>query len=382
MTNLSKIFTESVSQLGVGKPELEALTRLFKVCLESALEEDDEEDYSEDGFIRNAFDSDEDNTDATTLISATSFGKEDLPDDISKEETSPFDYPLDWENNDNVDDNDNDNTPIEAFNATAGTNLTKAYSLLAPKLLANGCCDANNIDNLHEFINWLLSVFETKFKSDTALNTFAKDTKYDANRMDKVVNVIYNGKKTAQLLLEINTALKDVLVKATLNDSKAISNAAGQINDYIVKRFDHAASDKQMSAEQRDPNVITKWDGVGFVDIDRDVDHVDPNEAPASQAEINSKLGTNTNTATGQSDPAMFKEDSDIDEIDKALNAFISVIPTAGLEPDEAEAFNKPLDKTLIDTAKDMAEKRASLMKNHAGNIVDSSVLNYDDDDL
>ena len=380
MTNRTKIFTESVSQLGVGKPELEALTRLFKVCLESALEEDDEEDYSEDGFIRNAFDSDEDNTDATTLISATSFGKEDLPDDISKEETSPFDYPLDWENNDNSDDNDNDNTPIEAFNATAGTNLTKAYTLLAPKLLAKGCCNAINIDNLHEFINWLLSVFENKFDSDTALNIFTQDTKYDANRMDKVINVIDNGKKTAQLLSEINTTLKDVLVDATLNDSKAISNAAGQINDYIVKRFDHAASDSQMTAEQRDPNVITKWDGVGFVDIDRDVDHMDPNEAPASQEEINSKF--DKKKTAKQSDPAMFKEDSDIDEIDKALNAFISVIPTTGLDTAEAEAFNKPLDKTLIDTAKDMAEKRASLMKNHAGNIVDSSVLNYDDDDL
>jgi len=380
MTNRTKIFTESVSQLGVGKPELEALTRLFKVCLESALEEDDEEDYSEDGFIRNAFDSDEDNTDATTLISATSFGKEDLPDGISKEETSPFDYPLDWENNDNVDDDDNDNNPIEAFNATAGTNLTKAYTLLAPKLLAKGCCNAINIDNLHEFINWLLSVFENKFDSDTALNIFTQDTKYDANRMDKVVNVIYNGKKTAQLLSEINTALKDALVNATLNNSKAISNAAGQINDYIVKRFDHAASDSQMTAEQRDPNVITKWDGVGFVDIDRDVDHIDPNEAPASQAEISSKL--DKNKTAKQSDPAMFKEDSDIDEIDKALNAFISVIPTTGLNTADADAFNKPLDKALINTAKDMAEKRASLMKTHAGNIVDSSVLNYDDDDL
>ena len=380
MTNRTKIFTESVSQLGVGKPELEALTRLFKVCLESALEEDDEEEYSEDGFIRNAFDSDEDNTDATTLISATSFGKEDLPDDVSKDETSPFDYPLDWENNDNVDDDDNDNNPIEAFNATAGTNLTKAYTLLAPKLLAKGCCNAINIDNLHEFINWLLSVFENKFDSDTALNIFTQDTKYDANRMDKVVNVIYNGKKTAQLLSEINTALKDALVNATLNNSKAISNAASQINDYIVKRFDHAASDSQMTAEQRDPNVITKWDGVGFVDIDRDVDHIDPNEAPASQAEISSKL--DKNKTANQSDPAMFKEDSDIDEIDKALNAFISVIPTTGLNTADADAFNKPLDKALINTAKDMAEKRASLMKTHAGNIVDSSVLNYDDDDL
>lgn len=380
MTNRTKIFTESVSQLGVGKPELEALTRLFKVCLESALEEDDEEDYSEDGFMRNAFDSDEDNADASTLISATSFGKEDLPDDISKDETSPFDYPIDWENNDNEDDNENDNTPIEAFNATAGTNLTKAYTLLAPKLLAKGCCNAINIDNLHEFINWLLSVFETKFDSDTALNIFTKDTKYDANRMDKVINVIDNGKKTAQLLSEINTTLKDVLISATLNDSKAISNAAGQINDYIVKRFDHAASDSQMTAEQRDPNVITKWDGVGFVDIDRDVDHMDPNEAPASQEEINSKF--DKKKTAKQSDPAMFKEDSDIDEIDKALNAFISVIPTTGLDTADAEAFNKPLDKTLINTAKDMAEKRASLMKNHAGNIVDSSVLNYDDDDL
>ena len=64
--------------------------------------------------------------------------------------------------------------------------------------------------------------------------------------------------------------------------------------------------------------------------------------------------------------------------------AFLNMMPNVLqiLEPDEAEAFNKPLDKTLIDTAKDMAEKRASLMKNHAGNIVDSSVLNYDDDDL
>lgn len=380
MTNRTKIFTESVSQLGVGKPELEALTRLFKVCLESALEEDDEEDYSEDGFIRNAFDSDEDNTDATTLISATSFGKEDLPDDVSKDETSPFDYPIDWENNDNVDDDDNDNNPIEAFNATAGTNLTKAYTLLAPKLLAKGCCNAINIDNLHEFINWLIYVFENKFDSDTALNIFTQDTKYDANRMDKVINVIDNGKKTAQLLSEINTTLKDALVNATLNNRKAISNAAGQINDYIVKRFDHAASDSQMTAEQRDPNVITKWDGVGFVDIDRDVDHIDPNEAPASQAEISSKL--DKNKTANQSDPAMFKEDSDIDEIDKALNAFISVIPTTGLNTADADAFNKPLDKALINTAKDMAEKRASLMKTHAGNIVDSSVLNYDDDDL
>lgn len=379
MTNRTKIFTESVSQLGVGKPELEALTRLFKVCLESALEDNDEEDYSEDGFMRNAFDSDEDNADASTLISATSFGKEDLPDDISKDETSPFDYPIDWENNDNEDDNENDNTPIEAFNATAGTNLTKAYTLLAPKLLAKGCCNAINIDNLHEFINWLLSVFETKFDSDTALNIFTKDTKYDANRMDKVINVIDNGKKAAQLLSEINTTLNDVLVNATLNNRKAISNAAGKINDYIVKRFDHAAADAD-AAEQRDPNVITKWDGVGFVDIDRDVDHIDPNEAPASQDEINSKF--DKKKTAKQSDPAIFKEDSDIDEIDKALNAFISVIPTAGLDTDAAESFNKPLDKALIDTAKDMAEKRASLMKNHAGNIVDSSVLNYDDDDL
>ena len=365
MTNRTKIFTESVSQLGVGKPELEALTRLFKVCLESALEDNDEEDYSEDGFMRNAFDSDEDNADASTLISATSFGKEDLPDDISKDETSPFDYPIDWENNDNEDDNENDNTPIEAFNATAGTNLTKAYTLLAPKLLAKGCCNAINIDNLHEFINWLLSVFETKFDSDTALNIFTKDTKYDANRMYKVINVIDNGKKTAQLLSEINTTLKDVLVNATLNNRKAISNAAGKINDYIVKRFDSLDLD----------GICT-----GSVDIDRDVDHIDPNEAPASQDEINSKF--DKKKTAKQSDPAIFKEDSDIDEIDKALNAFISVIPTTGLDTDAAESFNKPLDKALIDTAKDMAEKRASLMKNHAGNIVDSSVLNYDDDDL
>ena len=43
MNERVKIFMESASQMGVGKPELEALTKLFKVCLESALMLDDEQ---------------------------------------------------------------------------------------------------------------------------------------------------------------------------------------------------------------------------------------------------------------------------------------------------------------------------------------------------
>jgi len=152
MTNRLRLFTESVAQMGVQKPELEALTKLFKVCLENAIglydDLDSDEAYYEDDSenvlnIDNDDESTDDDFDANGVDAST------LADNLS-ERTTP-------DPADDIAEIEDEISEPKRTESTAGTTLADAYVKVAPKLLDKNLCKPSDIDNMAKFIDWLIS---------------------------------------------------------------------------------------------------------------------------------------------------------------------------------------------------------------------------------
>lgn len=339
MNNRVKIFMESASQMGVGKPELEALTKLFKVCLESALEDEDNIDLYED-------DLDEDGEDASSLTDHTksSWDEEDEMDELNPDEETL-------------------NTPVES---TVGTKLANAYIQYAPKLLARKMCTPANVGSLHAFITWLLTKFKD-YDYKSYLNNAVDSPSYDTERMDDMLYLVDMGSPVVQLLTDINNTFGDTLKQATLTNETSIFTAARAINDFISETF----SQPDVKNEPADPNIIV---AEKFYDVGSDIDAGDPNEKKE-------KLGADKAETT--SSPDKFDADADMDIIDKAVDAFIKFTPTIGMSDREAANFNKPIDKETKKKLKTAATKRGEVSKMYNGDVVDANAWKKaDEDDL
>lgn len=352
---------ESASQLGVGKPELEALTNLFKVCLESALEDEANlDDYPDTDNLDGTF-IDEDGEDASTL---TDHSTTYYDDDVNE-----YDYL---------------GKKIRADKSTLGTTLTNAYIQLAPKLLDRGMCKVDDIDNLATFIDWLLKQYNEKFDKNTALEPFSRNPSYKEDRIDEVVNVIDKGDKVAQLLKEIKDTFSQELSNASITNEQTIFPVAGSINDFITNKFDNATDDEHLNAEQIDQNVITTEGG--FVDIDNDIDHIgDPTEEQlrmAAEAKRASNDARNKKSTSDTQDDS-FKDDESLTTVEDAVNDFLHVIPTVSLSYSEVADFNKPVKKETKKKLKTVAAKRGEVRKMYNGDVVDANDWkNPDEDDL
>lgn len=364
MTNRIKLFTESVAQIGVPEPELEALTKLFKVCLESALEDEQNPDY---------YDGD------TLDLDISAYGvnsSDEASDDVDVNErfalySRPEIYDEEDENNEN---NSHEERITES---TAGTTIADAYIKVAPKLLDSNQCTPKDIDNLGKFIDWLIGKFKA-FDSEQYMRqaeAVAKAGKsYDADRMDKCLNVVGVGTSVVQLLNDIKTEFSDELGKATLTNEASIFSAAKDINNFVAKRFAGVVDNADIYAT-RDDNVVT-YDK-GFYDIDDDSHEATQEERMAAEkaSKNNSVKGAKAETPTDQ-----FPTDTEVETVDKALADFVSFIPSSNMSDTNAAEFDKPIDHAKKSRAKQIADQRAAYTKAHKGDVIETSSLETDDD--
>ena len=358
MSNRIQIFMESVAQMGVGKTELEAFTKMCKVFLESALEDeanlfDYPDDDNDDDDSR-----DEDGEDASTL---SDHSKTYYDDEVNE-----------------YDDLDEKNMPVKS---TLGTTLANAYIQLAPKLLDRDMCKVGDIDNLSNFIDWLLTKFNKEFDKTTALEPFTRNSSYKEERMDEVVNVIDTGDKVAQLLKEIKDTFGQELSSASITNEQTIFPVANAINEFITKKFDNSTDDEHLNAEQIDQNVITREGG--FVDIDNDIDHIgDPTEEQLRMAAEAKRMSNDarSNKTTSDTQPDSFNDDASLTTVEDAVKDFLHVIPTVGLSESEVDAFNRASGKAKKEAIKKLAGQRADFTKKHKGKVIEASALNDDDD--
>ena len=370
MNNRIQIFTESVAQLGVGQTELEALTKLFKVCLESAVELDDEENW-EYATDTPEFDLSEDGVNSVEddTPSLDEFG--DSPDNV----VDASSYRERWNRRDEEPSERPQDEPVES---TLGTKLANAYIQIAPKLLHTNQCSPSDVDNLSKFIDWLIAKFNsfdpTRYMEQVT-KQYNSNQSYDEARMDKILNVISVGTQVVQLLTDIKNTFGKELESASLMNEPSIFTAAKDINAFVADKFNVNGAD--FNGEQADPNII--YDDTGFIDVDKK-DTSAPTEEQERIAAKPSQPNTSAKPTKKDSSPDTFSSDDDIDTVEKAVDDFINFVPTIELSDSEAADFNKPVDKTKKSSAKKIAEQRADYTKKHKGDVVEASTLNDDDD--
>lgn len=372
MTNRLKLFTESVSQMGIGTEEAAALTKLFKVCLESAL---------------GVYDYDEENPDYydgdTTDLDIKEYGvntKDDAREDIDvNERFNLYSHPeINDEMNEYGPDEENTETTVES---TTGTSLVDAYIKVAPKLLASNQCSPKDIDNLGKFIDWLVNKFNSfdskqYMKQAEDLTKAGKD--YDADRMDKCLNVIDKGTPVVQLLRDIKAEFGTDLEQATITNESSLFAAAKDINNFVAKMFAGLAKGANID-NQRDTNVVT-YDK-GFYNTDDD-SHEPSRDELNMAAEASRMKANNTKS---ESSPDKFPADTDVKDVDKVLTDFVSFIPSSNMSDLDAADFNKPVDTEKRNRAKKVANQRAEYTKTHKGDVIETSSLSSGDnpwDDL
>lgn len=373
MTNRLKLFTESVSQMGIGTEETTALTKLFKVCLESALGVYDYDEENPDYY-------DGDTTDLDIKeygVNATDDAREDM--DVN-ERFEQYSRP---EINDEMNEfGPEENTEEKIVESTTGTKLAEAYIKVAPKLLASNQCAPSDIDNLGKFIDWLIKKFnlfdsEQYMRQVEAMTKAGKD--YDSDRMDKCLNVVEMGTPVVQLLQDIEAEFGKELEQATITNESSLFAIAKDINNFVAKRFAGLANDKDIENE-RDKNVVT-YDK-GFYDIDDDSHDATKEERAAAEANSANEY---TKNAKAEASPDRFSADIDAETVDNAMNDFVSFIPSSGMSDRDAAEFNKPVDKAKKTRAKQVANQRAEYTKSHKGDVIETSSLGYGDnpwDDL
>lgn len=351
MNDRVKIFMESASQMGVGKQELEALTKLFKVCLESALEDEDNIDLYED-------DVDEDGQDASSLTDHMKprWNEED-EDDFDQAQTEPLESAL-------------------------GTKLAHAYVQIAPKLIDNNKCSADELGNLSKFIDWIIKAYR-KFNPEEYMERVASQYQrrksYDTDRMDKILNVISLGSRVIQLLTEIKTTFSDELTNATFTNEASVFPVAKDINAFMAEKF-NTGSD-EFDAEQADQSII--YDDSGFRDVDAEEERANPNKEKALTDEEIRQINSAAKKTNQDTSPDTFSPDEEIDTVEDAVIDFVNFVPTIGLSDSEAADFNKPVKKETKEKLKTAAAIRGEVRKKYSGDVVDANDWKKaDEDDL
>lgn len=372
MTNRLQLFTESVSHLGIAKPELEALTELVKACLESAVSDMD------DGFDPDnpEYDSELNLIDNST---ATEEEEEQLPDadsdfdTLSKKENRDMNELLRYRQ-------EEVNTPeVHVHESTVGTTLAETYIKVAPKLLDIGKCTPDEIENLSAFITWLCNKFNSfdqkKYMASVATKLDNGEQDYNEEQMDKVVGLLNIGPAVVQLLNEINNtenAFHDNLVSASLTNTKDVFAVAPQINTFVADMF-QGFEDGNAEDTREDPDIL--YDDTGFIDIPEEED--EPTDEEATEETSTEETSTEGETATLNDNATNPEEESDtgfpadtsIETVEKAVNDFIELIPTIDLNDEETEAFANAGGKNK---AKAVADRRAELKKQNSGNVIES----------
>jgi len=372
MTNRLKLFTESVAQMGVQKPELEALTKLFKVCLENAIglydDLDSDEAYYEDDNENNLnIDNDDESTDDD--IDANGVDASTLADNLS-ERTTP-------DPADDIAELEDDIPEPNRTESTAGTTLADAYIKVAPKLLDRNLCKPSDIDNMAKFIDWLISKFNS-FDSDKYMRQAEalagrRRNSYNTDRMDKCLSVIGSGTYVVQLLKDIAAAFHDKLRVATLSSESSIFSVAKDINDFVSERF--GGSDTSDLSATADENVVTY--GKGFYNIDDDSHEATPEERMAADKMMENPSAKDTQP---KSDVDSFSPDTTVESVDTTLADFVSFIPSSDMSDRDAADFDKPLSKEKKKRAKLLTNQRAAFANAHRGDVVETSSLDAGDD--
>ena len=349
MNERVKIFMESASQMGVGKPELEALTKLFKVCLESALEDEDNIDLYED-------DVDEDGQDASSLT----------------DHMKPR-----W---DEEDEDDFDQTQAEPLESTLGTKLANAYVQIAPKLIDKNMCSVDEIDNLSKFIDWLIKAYK-KFNPEEYMEKVAvkyqRRKSYDTDRMDKILDVVNLGSRVVQLLTEIKNTFSDEIRNATFTNEASVFPVAKDINAFMAEKFDTGSDD--LASEQADQSII--YDDSGFRDVDAEEEKANPNKEKALTDEEIRQINNSAKKPTQDTAPDTFSPDEEIDTVENAVIDFVNFVPTINLSDSEVADFNKPVKKETKKKFKTATDKRGEVRKMYNGDVVDANAWKKTDED-
>lgn len=386
MNERVKIFMESASQMGVGKPELEALTKLFKVCLESALMLDDEQNLEYDtdttgfDFSEDDYDS-EDNNERPSMYDSEYDDVDDLDTRLPGErrDTLKTDKSI-WRDDDigfNAPPEQRDNIKYES---NVGTSLANAYINFAPKLLDRNICTAKDADNMANFIDWLIKAYN-KFNPREYMakiaDQFDRKKSYDTDRLDKIVNVASLGPHVVQLLTEIKNTFSDELATAAFTNEASVFPVAKDINTFISDKFNTDSED--LDAEQADQSIV--FDDSGFRDVDAEEEKANPNKEKALTDEEVRQM----NNAAKKTSPKPLYEDEtlDSDTVENAVIDFVNVVPTIGLSDKELADFNKPVKKGTKKKLKTAAAKRGEVSKMYNGDVVDAnSWKKADEDDL
>lgn len=357
MTNKIQLFTESVSHMGIAKPELEVLTDLAKACLESALSDNYDEDNPEYDSDFNIIDGNEEYTDA-----------ESMPDP-----DTDFDTMTRGEERDEIEMDrygqekiDAPSSPKEVHESTVGTKLTNTYVQVAPKLLDSGKCDPSDVDNLYSFINWIINKFND-FDAEQYLNEKYTSNSYDEARLDKTLSVIDVGPAVVQLLEEIKDKYQSELESASLTNDSAVFSIAKDLNFFVGDMFNNFADDAELDAEQEDTSIGFNDEG-GFIDNDKVDAMIDARDGE----EVEDEPTTTDEGETTEDKVLGFPNDSTLDEVEKAVNDFIEFVPTIGLSDSEATELTTVVDDTKKKQAKKVANRRAELMTQSNGAAIES----------
>lgn len=384
MNERVKIFMESASQMGVGKPELEALTKLFKVCLESALMLDDEQnlDYDTDttGFDFSEDDYDtEDNDERPSKYDSEYDDIDDIDTRLPGERRDSLktDKSI-WRDDDiglNAPPEQRDNIKYES---NVGTSLANAYINFAPKLLDRNICTAKDADNMANFIDWLIKAynkFDPREYMAKIADQFDRKKSYDTDRLDKIVNVASLGPHVVQLLTEIKNTFSDELATAAFTNEASVFPVAKDINTFISDKFNTDSDD--LDAEQADQSIV--FDDSGFRDVDAEEEKANPNKEKALTDEEVRQM----NSAAKKTSPKPLYEDEslDSDTVENAVIDFVNVVPTIGLSDKELAEFNKPVKKETKKKLKTAAAKRGEVSKMYNGDVVDAKAWKKSDED-
>ena len=366
MTNRIKLFTESVSQMGIGMPEAATLTKLFKVCLESALRLDDEEDtfFADDDteYNRNDYGEEEEEIEPPTDY----FGTDDVSDvndiiddaqrkDILRNEDTSLDMP-----NTQPDD---DIRP----KSNVGSTLVNAYTKYAPKLFDMHICTFYDISNFSNFIDWIINKFQ-RFNPDTIFQNYtsADNNKAYATKMDKILDVISSGPKVVNLLKDIKAQFGEKLSKASIADEDTLSPLVTGINDFISSIF----ADGKGGSEATDDNLFNAYSRGYASQSSMEED----DERTAAEADRFAK-NYRRNTAKKKPDTEHFNLDADIDDVNDEVEEFINVIPTFGLTDAQEANLKKPSTRKNKAIIQQIAAKLDSLNTGTTGGTVNGDKL-------
>lgn len=356
MNNHTKFFVESVAKLGIAKPELEALEKMFTVCLESALYDNYDEENPEFDSDFNIIDGKEDNDSI----------EENLPD-----EDNDFDSLTNKEERDKNEILRYGQEYVEppednGIESTVGTNLANVYTQVAPKLLDMGKCSPSDMDNLANFIDWVIKKFKA-FNPKECMAEFETQynskKSYDEARMDKILNVISIGPSVVQLLEEIKNKFSSELKEASLTNEPAMFSLANNINTFVADMFNTFDENTDFNAEQEDTSI--DFDDTGFINHDDESTPSDGQELTEDEPSNMDAGEPNQNETSSDA----FPDDTDLETVEKAVNDFITFIPTSELSDSDAADVNNNVDEKKKDNAREIAKQRNKFKSEHKGDV-------------